>query len=461
MTIIFRRFLALSIFALQLSCGQVDKENNDVQEFPFTDVNWRIMDKEGKSQPMDTTIYDNKKALHLPVGHAAYLKNQEFKNFIIEFDVVGFVMPGLGFRLEDKDNYELIYLRANSSNKRDALQYIPIDNGNLPWQLYNYPKYEAEAEFASKKVTSFPLSFEEYLNAGIISDSLLLKLEEKNIVFSKEAQVQPIDEKTWGVGDIGKLMGLEFRKTASNWDVWNPYVWSHVKVVVYDDQAFVYVEDMSIPKLEVKNLKRKARIGGISLKNQFFDAFFTDVSITELEELEELQELQGIERNSSKEMPLTNYLTKWEVSEMFAKDSLNFVSQIDSLFLNKAVFESIEADDDGLLNISRFYDDMTKTVALSCNLISKVDKTVKLNFDYADHLVMFLNSEILFDKGVNFTPPAGKGEEGRVFVEDESVELNLKKGKNQLIFMLSGDNRQKFNWGFISKLETIDGISLK
>ena len=127
----------------------------------------------------------------------------------------------------------------------------------------------------------------------------------------------------------------------------------------------------------------------------------------------------------------------------------------------KAIFKTIEADDDGLLNISRFHDDMTKTVALSCILESEVDKTVKLNFDYADHLVMLLNSEILFDKGMNFAPPSGKGEEGRVFVNDESVELNLKKGKNQLIFVLSGDNRQKFNWGFIAKLENLDGISIE
>ena len=146
---------------------------------------------------------------------------------------------------------------------------------------------------------------------------------------------------------------------------------------------------------------------------------------------------------------------------MFTKDSINFVSQVDSLFRNKSRFKSIEADDDGLLNISRYYDDMTKTVALRCTLESEVDKSVKLNFDYADHLVIFLNSELLFDKGMNFAPPAGKGEQGRVFVDDESVELNLKKGKNQLVFILSADNRQKFNWGFIAKLASLDGITVK
>ncbi len=314
-------------------------------------------------------------------------------------------------------------------------------------------KYEAKAEFANRKIVSLPLSFQIYFRQGAISDSLRLKLEEQNILFSKEAQVQSIDEKTWEVGDIGKLIGLEFRKTVSNWEVWNPYVWTHVKMVVNGDQAFVYVEDMGIPKMEIKNLKRNAQLGGICLKNQFFDAFFTDISITEL------QNPKKTESKPSKEKLSANYLTKWNISEMFTKDSINFVSQLDSIFQNKGKFKSIEADDDGLLNISRFYDDMTKTVALSCNLESESDKTVKLNFDYADHLVMLLNSEILFDKGMNFAPPAGKGEEGRVFVNDESVELKLKKGKNKLVFMLSADNRQKFNWGFIANLESLEGIS--
>ncbi len=130
--------LGLSLF--QFSCAQENQKKSKTQDFPFTEINWSIIDKEGSVQPIDTMIYDNKTALHLPLGHTANLKSQKFKNFIIEFDVIGFVMPGLGFRVQDNDNYELIYIRAGSSNKKDALQYIPIDNGNLPWQLYNYPK---------------------------------------------------------------------------------------------------------------------------------------------------------------------------------------------------------------------------------------------------------------------------------------------------------------------------------
>ena len=62
---------------------------------------------------------------------------------------------------------------------------------------------------------------------------------------------------------------------------------------------------------------------------------------------------------------------------------------------------------------------------------------------------------------MNFQPPPDKGEEGRVFVDDEQIELNLSKGQNKLIFVLSADNRQKFNWGFIAKLENLEGIKIE
>jgi len=443
-------FLILCIGLLQISCAQEKEKNSIVQKFPFTDVNWSILDKEGVSQPMDTTLYDNIMALHLPVGHAAYLKNQKFKNFIVEFDVVGFVMPGLGFRLQDKDNYELIYLRVNSSTKKDALQYIPIDNGNLPWQLYNYPKYEAKAEFAKEKVTSLPLSFQEYFKQGIINDSLRSKLEEQDIVFSKEAQVNPINGETWGIGDIGKLMGLEFRKTTSNWEVWNPYVWTHVKIVVNEDQASVYVKDMSIPKMEIKNLKRNAQMGGICLKNQFFDAFFTDISIVKIKE-----ENKSV-INSDKETFPDNYLKNWEISPKFTKNVDKIMSQLDSIQTSGVSWQNVNSDEDGLLNISRFVKEMSGTVGLKSVIQSTSNQRVKMGFGFAKNMIVVLNNEIIFSGDMDTSK-----EEGRVFVNDESVELILSKGKNELIVLVTGDEEYKQNWGFIARLDNMEGISFK
>ncbi len=77
-----------------------------------------------------------------------------------------------------------------------------------------------------------------------------------------------------------------------------------------------------------------------------------------------------------------------------------------------------------------------------------------MNFDYANHLIIVLNSEIIFNKGLN------PENEGRVFENDTEIELNLAKGKNDLIFVVTADE-YKQNWGFIAKLDSLDGISIK
>lgn len=442
----------LSAFALQLSCGQAVKENDDAQKFPFTAEHWSVENEDGTAGEIKTLDFKGKSSIKLEADQKAYLQHKKFKNFEIEYYCNALSGPGLGFRVQDKKNFDYLYLRLGLSGKKDAMQYVPIHNGNLPWQLYNYPKYEGKAIFPREEVAILPLSLKDELVEGKASEKLKNFLLEKGFSFSEKSEMLIADETMRYIFDPEEMKAVLFEEVEDEIVVLDPRTWIHIKVEVIEDKASFYIEDMETPAFVVESLKREAEEGGVSLISDGAGVYFANVSITELDEKKE---------GTSKEKLSDNYLTKWEVSEMFAKDSVNFDSQLDSLFQNKDKFKTIKADGDGLLNISRFYNDMTKTVALSCTLESEVDKAIKLNFDYADHLVMLLNSEVLFDKGMNFAPPAGKGEEGRVFVEDESVELNLKIGKNELVFILSADNRQKFNWGFVAKLESLDGIQKK
>lgn len=443
--------LILSISTLQLSCGQAEKENDKAQEFPFTRENWRIENPDETESEVKTVKFKGRLGIKLEGSQTAYLKNKKFRNFVLDFYCSGLSGPGFGFRVQDLQDYEYVYLRLGVSGKRDALQYVPVFNGSLPWQLYNYPKYEGKAIFPREKVATLPPDLAVELAAGKASNKLKSFLSDNGFSFSEESEIV-LGEDVNYVFDPKEMKALLFKELNDEMIFLDPRTWIHVKVEVVENQAKFYIEDMVVPTFVVENLKRDVMTGAITLIGDGAGVHYSDVQIAELKKIEET------ESKISKEKLSQNYLTKWKVSEMFTKDSIHFVSQLDSLFQNKSKFQSIEADDDGLINISRFYDDMTKTVALICNLESESDKIVKLNFDYADHLVMFLNSAVVFDKAMNFAPPEGKGEEGRVFVEDEDVELNLKKGKNELVFMLSADNRQKFNWGFVAKLESLEGI---
>ena len=81
-------------------------------------------------------------------GGAAILKDFELRDGVIDVDVA---MPasrgffGIQFRI-DGANAEWFYLRQHKSGAPDAMQYTPVLNTGLNWQLYNGPGFTGAVE---------------------------------------------------------------------------------------------------------------------------------------------------------------------------------------------------------------------------------------------------------------------------------------------------------------------------
>jgi hypothetical protein len=77
----------------------------------------------------------------------AVLKDVTFSDGTIEFDVntIGRGAPGIAFRQQDDDNFELLYLRPdpNCPAFRACIQYAPQTHGVLLWDLF--PQYQTRA----------------------------------------------------------------------------------------------------------------------------------------------------------------------------------------------------------------------------------------------------------------------------------------------------------------------------
>jgi hypothetical protein len=90
------------------------------------------------------TEYQGRKSVFLD-GGAAVLKEFEMRDAVIDVDVStpanrGFF--GIQFRIDSTgSNAEWIYLRQHYSGQPDAMQYTPVINGGLNWQLYNGPGF--------------------------------------------------------------------------------------------------------------------------------------------------------------------------------------------------------------------------------------------------------------------------------------------------------------------------------
>lgn len=80
----------------------------------------------------------------------AYLKDVEFENGVIEFDIAvngSPSYPGIVFRVQSDDDLERFYIRPHRAGLYpDALQYTPVFKGVAGWQLYHGKGFTARAE---------------------------------------------------------------------------------------------------------------------------------------------------------------------------------------------------------------------------------------------------------------------------------------------------------------------------
>jgi hypothetical protein len=83
-------------------------------------------------------------------GGAALLKDFEMRDGVVDVDVAtpakrGFF--GIQFRISnDGANAEWVYLRQHKSGLPDAMQYTPVLNTGLNWQIYNGPGFTGTVE---------------------------------------------------------------------------------------------------------------------------------------------------------------------------------------------------------------------------------------------------------------------------------------------------------------------------
>ncbi|MFD2934377.1 LamG domain-containing protein [Spirosoma flavum] len=111
---------------------------------PFDSLNWVFVGK------VTQETVQGKAGIRLTEG-SIYLKDSTFKNGVLEFDMMltqGRYFPGVGFRVQDKANFESVYLRPHQRGNPDALQYMPVFSGQESWQLYYGDGYSAAVTYS-------------------------------------------------------------------------------------------------------------------------------------------------------------------------------------------------------------------------------------------------------------------------------------------------------------------------
>jgi hypothetical protein len=137
--------LLVFAFATAVVFAQKGNQKNEIK-VPMKSESW-----ESKNGKVSFADHNGVPSMEL-TGDIATLKNVDFTNGIIEFDMeFGGGFASIYFRRQSEDESELFYLRGveNPSASVDAIQYTPIIKKVNMWDMY--PDYQAAASFKTKE----------------------------------------------------------------------------------------------------------------------------------------------------------------------------------------------------------------------------------------------------------------------------------------------------------------------
>ena len=121
----------------------------------------------------------------------------------------------------------------------------------------------------------------------------------------------------------------------------------------------------------------------------------------------------------------------------------------------------IQAESRGIINLSRIYghkeNDARRGTWLKTTIESDKDQDKVLHLGFSDEVWVFINGQILYvNKNYFGTPQQKNG--GRCTLENATIKLRLRKGKNEILIALAN---YFYGWGIIARLDDTDGVELE
>jgi len=238
--------------------------------------------------------------------------------------------------------------------------------------------------------------------------------------------------------------------------------WFHVRIEVVGSQARVFVDDAQEPQLVVQELMSGSSGGAVGLWGT--GAYFADIAIRRSDDSSATQPaaMPGAPGQAFTLAP--GAIAQWGVSEPFVipADMGDDAQRTDSIRrrveeADHADWEEVQPENgSGLINLNRLILDRPEgnaTVLAGVLLLSEEEQTKQLLFDSAEGVVVFLNGQSLYAENDLMDRPAW-----RVKPDEHSVELPLKKGRNELVLAVSS---QRFGWAFLGRLSDSRSVAIE
>lgn len=348
------------------------------QYIPLDTANWEI---QARSYVIEN--YKGKNAIYLQAGRIV-LKNREFLNGVIEFDMFlkeEQCFPGIYYRGNDRTgNAEQFFVRPHLSGKPDANQAAPLVKYITPWQLFFGEKY------------SFPYEYK-------------------------------FDD------------------------------WTHVKLLIQDDKAQVFLDYSEQPNLSWK-LYHEPKAGKVVLRG----GNMSGIHIANIKISDETPTF--VDYAPKERKPLEGIVQEWTISDMFEENKLADPEKIEELIASRKWQGKIQVSEGTAANISDIQNlyngEPGNTVFAKLTITSDKDQIKLFKFGYSDRVVTILNGKPIY-WGSNKWRSRDYRYLGTVGLFD-AVYLDLKKGKNELLMAVSEDFG---GWLITGRFEDESGVKIK
>lgn len=210
--------------------------------------------------------------------------------------------------------------------------------------------------------------------------------------------------------------------------------WTHVKVVVNNDKAQVFLDHAKTPNLSWR-LFHEAKAGDIYVRGGGLQAMHI-ANIKVDENATQLVNFNPVERKA-----IPDVIKEWEVSDMFEEKALDNPKNMKSVIKKRTWGRKIYLEEGTAANISRVQllrnGKPGNTVFAKVEIQSSKKQTKLFRFGYSDRVVAILNGEPIY-RGTNKWRSRDYRYLGTVGLFD-AIYLNLKKGKNTLLMAVSED----------------------
>jgi hypothetical protein len=226
--------------------------------------------------------------------------------------------------------------------------------------------------------------------------------------------------------------------------------WTHIRLVVKDDRAQVFLDHAEEANLSWV-LKHRPQKGKVSVGGSFAPMHYADFTISP--DLGEIIPFQPMPYDS-----LPGVVQDWEISDQFSEEQLNNPNALETLIQDRSWDHSISIEENNAANISwvaSIDDTDGKTVFARLKFDSKSDHIKQFDFGYSDRVVAILNGKAIY-RGNNKWRSRDYRYLGTIGFFD-SIYLDLKKGENTLLFAVSEDFG---GWGISGKFADSENIEI-